>query len=358
MKKVLKVLMMMVMLFSITITVFAQGNNSVVNEETIKQIQKSDENYAKGNKKVSNVIDEVNQSVVAVIGRNTKYRQDNSSQYSKIPMNLQHGSGVVVGSEGRIITNNHVVDGLDDIFVVTYEGNVYKAQLLYADKQIDLALLSINRTDLKPMKFAQQEEIKVGDEVVAIGTPLFFGYRNSASKGIISGLNRPVDDIYTYLQTDASINPGNSGGPLVNQNSQLVGINTLGYTFFDGMSFSIPIGNVKYFIDQYDKFGRIKRCFTGIEFEENWAALLGLPTNQGLKVITIKKDGVVTKDQVKEGDTLDSIDNSPVTSIAQYNEILKAHLPGDKVILTFGRDEKKINITVELKEQLKGEKNK
>ena len=138
--------------------------------------------------------------------------------------------------------------------------------------------------------------------------------------------------------------------------SELVGINSLGYMFYSGVNFSIPTGNVKYFIDQYDKFGRIKRCFTGIEFEENWAALLGLPTNQGLKVITIKKDAVVTSDQVKEGDTLEAIDNNLVTSIAQYNEILKSHLPGDKVTLTFIRADKKFNIIVELKEEVKEDK--
>jgi len=234
---------------------------------------------------------------------------------------------------------------------VTYDGNVYKAELLYADKDIDLALLKIDRKNLKPVRLANENEIKVGDEVVAIGTPLFFGYRNSASKGIISGLNRPVDGIYTYLQTDASINPGNSGGPLVNMKCELVGINTLGYMFYQGMNFSIPVGNVKYFLEHYKKFGKIKRCFTGIEFEENWAALLGLPTNQGLRVVTVQKDAVVTLQQVREGDILESIDGKPTTSIAQYNEILKNHLPGDRVKLTFSRGANKFDLHVVLKEQ-------
>lgn len=350
MKRMVKVLVAVAMSLSIATPVFAQETNPVVNANTFKQIQKAEKLYRAEKQKVSQVIDEVNQSVVAVIGRNTKYRQDEANEYSKIPMNLQHGSGVVVGKEGILITNNHVVDGLDDIYVVTYDGNVYKAELLCADKLIDLAILKINRSDLKPIAFAEEKEIVVGDEVVAIGTPLYFGYRNSASKGIVSGLNRPVDDMYTYLQTDASINPGNSGGPLVNMKGELVGINTLGYTFYSGVNFSIPVGNINYFLDHYQKFGKIKRCFTGIEFEENWAALLGLPTNQGLKVIAIKKDAVVDSTQVKEGDMLEAIDDKPTTSIAQYNEILKNHLPGDKVKLTISRDGVKKYITVELKE--------
>lgn len=215
MKKAFTPILVCIMFLSMSTPVFAEDAKQVVTPETIKQIQIEDEKYVKEQKKVSDVIDEVNQSVVAVIGKNTKYRQNTEEEYTKYPTNLQHGSGVVVGTEGKIITNNHVIDGLEEIYVVTYEGNVYKANLLYTDKDIDMALLQIKRSDLKPIKLAKENEIKVGDEVVAIGTPLFFGFRNSASKGIVSGLNRPVERMYTYLQTDAAINPGNSGGPLV-----------------------------------------------------------------------------------------------------------------------------------------------
>ncbi|MBZ9637222.1 S1C family serine protease [Clostridium sp. FP1] len=357
MKKILSSILIMATLFLNTTPVFALGGNELVPKSPEKTIEQPQKSAQKETKKVSSVIEEVNQSVVAVIGKNTNYREQEQI-FSKLPKNLQHGSGVVIGKEGRILTNNHVVDGLADIYVVTYDGNVYKAELLYADKEIDLALLKINKTDLKPIKLAIESEIKVGDDVVAVGTPLSFGYRNSASKGIVSGLDRPVESMYTYLQTDAAINPGNSGGPLINMNCELVGINTLGYMFYQGMSFSIPVGNINYFLDHYNKFGRIKRCFTGVEFEENWAAMLGLPTNQGLKVVTLQKDAVVTVGQVKEGDILDAIDNKPTNSIAHYNEILKGHLPGDKVKLTFSREGKKFDVTVVLKEETSKEKKK
>lgn len=356
MKKILSAILILTTLFLTTTPVFALGEKPQAPKTPQKAIELSRKPVEPRARKVSEVIEEVNQSVVAVIGKNTKYREQEEI-FSKFPKNLQHGSGVVIGNEGRILTNNHVVDGLEDIYVVTYDGNVYKAELLYADKDIDLALLKINRTDLKPIKLAIESEIKVGDDVVAVGTPLFFGYRNSASKGIVSGLDRPVDSMYTYLQTDAAINPGNSGGPLINMDCELVGINTLGYMFYQGMSFSIPVGNINYFNDHYNKFGKIKRCFTGIEFEENWAAMLGLPTNQGLKVVTLQKDAVVTNAQVKEGDMLDAIDGKPTTSIAHYNEILKGHLPGDKVKLTFSRGDKKFDVEVILKEQPSKENN-
>ena len=350
MKKILSCILIAATLLLNTAPVFALGVKALDNKVPEKVVEQSEKPVETRVKKVSEVIEEVNQSVVAVIGKNTKYREEEQI-FSKFPKKLQHGSGVVIGKDGRILTNNHVVDGLEDIYVVTYDGNVYKAQLLYADKEIDLALLKINRTDLKPIKLAIESEIKVGDDVVAVGTPLFFGYRNSASKGIVSGLDRPVNSMYTYLQTDAAINPGNSGGPLINMNCELVGINTLGYMFYQGMSFSIPVGNINYFVDHYNKFGKIKRCFTGIEFEENWAAMLGLPTNQGLKVVTLQKYAVVTNTQIKEGDILEAIDGKPTTSIAHYNEILKGHLPGDKVKLSFSRGDIKFDVEVVLKEQ-------
>lgn len=304
-------------------------------------------------KTADQVVEMVNKSVVAIIGNNEKYKKMDE-YYSKLPQNLQHGSGVVIDKDGKILTNNHVVDGLKDIYVVTYDGKAYKAKLLYADKDIDLALIQIERKDLPAIKLANEKDIKVGIDVLAIGTPLFFGYRNTATKGIISGLNRPVDGVYTYLQTDAAINPGNSGGPLVNMYGELVGINTYGYLFFQGMSFSIPVGNINYFIDHYNRFGKIRRCYTGIEFEENWAAMLGIPTDQGLKVAALQKDAVVTSKEVKEGDMLKSINGKAVNSIAEYNEILKAYLPGDKVKLEFERDGKKFTLEVVLKE--KGDK--
>lgn len=350
MKKFLSSILIVSTLFLSTTPVFAIGEKTLTSNITEKTIEQTQRPVEREVKKVSEVIEEVNESVVAVIGKNTKYREEEEI-FSKLPKNLQHGSGVVISKEGRILTNNHVVDGITDIYVVTYDGNVYKAELLYADKDIDLALLKINRTDLKPIKLAIESEIKVGDDVVAVGTPLSFGYRNSASKGIVSGLDRPVDSMYTYLQTDAAINPGNSGGPLINMNCELVGINTLGYTFYQGMNFSIPVGNINYFVDHYNKFSRIKRCFTGIELEENWAAMLGLPTNQGLKVVTLQKDSVVMGSEVKEGDMLEAIDGKATTSIAHYNEILKGHLPADKVKLTFSRGDKKFDIEVVLKEQ-------
>lgn len=301
---------------------------------------------------VKEVIGKVNQSVVAIIGENKKLNTEflNDYYYSKIPAGLMHGSGIIVSNDGKIITNNHVVADMKEIYVVLANRKAFKATLLYKNEDIDLALIKINSKGLKPIEFEEMKNIGAGDEVIAIGTPLYFGWSNSASKGIISGLNRPVDETYTYLQTDASINPGNSGGPLINMNGKLVGINTLGIMFYQGINFSIPVENVEYFINQYNKYGKIRRAYTGLEFEESWLALVGIPSDQGLKIIGIKDDSPIDRNKVKEGDILEAIDGSSITSIASYNEFLKKKLPGQNVKFTFSRNSNTYTIKATLKE--------
>lgn len=296
---------------------------------------------------VEDVITKVNESVVAIIGEDKTVKYDDY-YYSKIPAGLMHGSGVVVSEDGRVITNNHVIENMKDIYVILSNKKAYKAQLLYKNKDIDLALIKINKTGLKPIEFERMENVNAGDEVIAIGTPLFLGWSNSVSRGIISGLNRPVDQTYTFLQTDAHIYPGNSGGPLINMDAKLVGINTLGIQWYQGINFSIPVENVEYFLDQYNKYGRIRRAYTGMELEESWLAVVGIPSNQGLKVIGFKEHCAVDRTKVQEGDVLKAVDGRPVTSIAGYNEILKYKSPGESIKLTFIRKSTEFTVSATL----------
>ncbi|AZT89982.1 trypsin-like serine protease [Caldicellulosiruptor changbaiensis] len=297
---------------------------------------------------ISEVIDKVNRSVVAIIGDSKKIKADDF-YYSKIPAGLMHGSGVVIDKNGLILTNNHVVEDMKQPYVIFFDAKAYKATVLYRNKDIDLALLKVNRTNINPIEIEDPKNIKVGQEVLAIGTPLFLGWQNSVTKGIISGLNRPVDETYTFLQTDAAINPGNSGGPLVNMQGKLVGINTLGIEYFQGINFAIPAENILYFLDHYKKFGKIKRCYLGLEFEDSWLSIVGLPSTLGLKIIDVKEDSPL-KGFIQENDILVSIDNYPVNSIAEYNQTLMKYLPGDKVKLNIKRNGKVIEKEVVLKE--------
>lgn len=334
------------------------GNDTYVSLEEIKDAlgfsyeKAGTDSIVVRNEPIKNVLKKVNESVVAIIGEDKKVDPDlvNDYYYSKMPAALTHGSGVIVSKDGRIITNNHVVENMKEIYVVLYNKKAFKAKLLYKNKDLDLALIKIDCSTLKPIEFEKMENISAGDEVIAIGAPLYLNWSNSVSKGIISGLNRPVDQTYTFLQTDASINPGNSGGPLINMNGKLVGINTLVVLAVDGISFSIPVENVQYLIEQYNKYGKIRRAYTGFELEESWLAMVGIPSDQGLKVIGLKSDAIVQNTVVKEGDILESIDGNPVTSIASYNEVLKKMIPGQTVKLKFSRNDSVFTINVKLKE--------
>lgn len=297
---------------------------------------------------ISEIIDKVNKSVVAIIGDSKKIKADDF-YYSKIPAGLTHGSGVVIDKNGLILTNNHVIEDMKQPYVIFHDAKAYKANVLYRDKDIDLALLKVNRSNLIPIEIEDPKNIEVGQDVLAIGTPLFLGWQNSVTKGIISGLNRPVEETYTFLQTDASINPGNSGGPLVNMQGKLVGINTLGISYYQGINFSIPVENVLYFLDHYEKFGKIKRCYLGLEFEDSWLSIVGLPSTLGLRIVDVKDDSPL-KGFVQENDILISIDNYSINSIAEYNQTLMKYLPGDKIKLKIKRDNQIYEKVVSLKE--------
>lgn len=365
MKKLLKIYLVIFALFlltfnlafaqSITVTAKVIDGKTYVDLDSLKaffdfEYTKTQDEIIiqKKNLSVSEVIDKVNKSVVAIIGDSKKIKADDF-YYSKIPAGLMHGSGVVIDRNGLILTNNHVVEDMKQPYVIFFDAKAYKATVLYRNKDIDLALLKVNRTNLNPIEIENPKNIKVGQEVLAIGTPLFLGWQNSVTKGTISGLNRPVDETYTFLQTDAAINPGNSGGPLVNMQGKLVGINTLGIEYFQGISFAIPVENILYFLDHYKKFGKIKRCYLGLEFEDSWLSIVGLPSNLGLKIIDVKEDSPL-KGFVQENDILVSIDNYPVNSIAEYNQILMKYLPGNKIKVKIKKNGKIIEKEVTLKE--------
>src|SRR3954447_10357993 len=178
------------------------------------------------------------------------------------------GSGVIVSSEGHIITNNHVVDQVDEIEVQLSDGRSKKARLVGADAQVDLAVLKIDDPGVKPLKLADSDSIQVGDFVLAIGNP--FGFEETVTDGIISSKGRPNrgDEFGDLLQTNAAINPGNSGGPLINLQGEIVGINTAIISrsgTSSGIGFAIPSNSVKTALESLLKNGRIIRGYLGIQ---------------------------------------------------------------------------------------------
>ena len=178
------------------------------------------------------------------------------------------GSGVIVSTEGHIITNNHVVDQVDEIEVQMSDGRTKKARLVGADATVDLAVLKVEDAGVKPLKFADSDAVQAGDFVLAIGNP--FGFEETVTDGIISSKGRPnrVDGFGDFLQTNAAINPGNSGGPLINLQGEIVGINTAIISRSggsQGIGFAIPANSVRSALESLLKQGRIIRGYLGIQ---------------------------------------------------------------------------------------------
>ncbi|MRN54355.1 S1C family serine protease [Paenibacillus monticola] len=285
---------------------------------------------------VPQIIEAAAPSVVGIIGKS-------SGEHSSGPddrYNLTHGSGIIIKSNGWIITNAHVIKDLQNVVVVTSDAKKYSITESYADEYSDLALIKINAKSLKPAKFASAAvDPLVGEKVIAIGTPISFSLRNSATVGVISGLDRKVDAAYRLIQSDTAINPGNSGGPLLNMKGEVLGINSLKYSAVgvENMGFAIPTETVQYIMNQLFKYGEVKRPSLGMELEESWSAIVGIPTGDPLTVTKVDTASA-RKSGITEGDVLYSIDGHRVTSLIDINELFKSYVPGATVRLLMQSD--------------------
>ncbi|WP_449601513.1 S1C family serine protease [Paenibacillus sp. Marseille-Q9583] len=285
---------------------------------------------------VPGIIKSITPSVVGIIGK------DDSGETSGPDdrYNLTHGSGIIVKSNGWIVTNAHVIKDLQNALVVTSDSKTYSIKETYLDEVSDLALIKINATSLKPAKFIPSTgKTVVGEKVVAVGTPISFSLRNSATVGVISGLNREVAAAYRLIQSDTAINPGNSGGPLVNMKGEVLGINSLKYSAVgvENMGFSIPSDTVQYIMNQLFKYGEVKHPSLGLELEPSWSSIVGLPTLDPLTVTKVIS-AEARKAGVAEDDVLYSIDGHRVVSLVDINELFKSYSPGTTVRLVMQSD--------------------
>lgn len=273
---------------------------------------------------IPSVIESVSPSVVGIIGRGK------TESYYGSQEGIMSGSGVIIKTGGEILTNAHVVKNMNTILVVMNDGKGYEAQLKYIDEDTDLAVVKIKKIGLPVVKFANSEDIVVGKQVIAIGTPITFSLRNSATVGHISGLNRSVGEPYRLVQTDTAITHGNSGGALINMNGELVGITSSGYSGTN-TNFAVPVDTVKYVLNQFELYGKVRHISFGAEFQEDWLAELGVPSEAGLIIKGLEKSSPLAKASFKTGDVLVSVDDVAINSIVELNELMKNYLPGDTV---------------------------
>lgn len=262
---------------------------------------------------------------------------------------ISSGSGVIYSNDGYIITNNHVVNGSDNIEVIIGK-KAYDASLVGADPSSDLAVLKVETTGIPAIKIGSSKNVSVGEWVIAVGNP--FNLTSTVTAGIVSAKGRELNitksifPIESFIQTDAAINPGNSGGALVNLEGELIGINTaiLSKTgSYAGYGFAVPSDIVKKVVNDLIKYGEVQKAFFGAEvldIDSEIAAKLETDDYSGVVASYVQEDGAATKLGLRKGDIILKIDNESINSRSQFEEILSYHSPGDKIDVMYKRNQK------------------
>lgn len=264
------------------------------------------------------------------------------------------GSGFVISPDGYIMTNAHVVDGADEVTVKLTDRREFRAKVIGSDDASDVALIKINATNLPTVTIGNPQTLKVGEWVIAIGSP--FGFENSVTAGIVSAKGRSLPDgnYVPFIQTDVAINPGNSGGPLFNMQGQVVGINSQilsGSGGYMGVSFAIPIDVAMKVADQLKLTGKVSRGRLGVVIQDMNAGnadAFGLPKPTGALVSEVDKGGPADKAGVLAGDVVLKFDGKPIDRSTDLPQLVAATKPGTQVSMEVWRNRavKLINVTV------------
>ena len=291
-----------------------------------------------------------------------------------IPEQRASGSGVIISDDGFIVTNNHVVQDADEITVTLNNKKVYKAKVIGTDPAYDLAVIKIDATALPYIVYGNSDDVKIGQWVLAIGYPL--NLETTVTAGIVSaksrslGLNKDKSGnasggVESFIQTDAAVNMGNSGGALINTDGKLIGINSAinsptGY--YSGYSYAIPVNITKKVVDDLIKFGTVQRGYLGIQFgnaadpnmtdERKKAAGIPVTAYDGIYATDVEKDGGAYAAGLRKGDRIEKVSGVEISNGAELMEQVSRYKPGDKVPVTYLRDDKEATVTVTLKNKI------
>lgn len=279
------------------------------------------------------------------------------------PVQSGLGSGVIISEDGYIVTNNHVVDGADKLEVLFNDNSSYDARIIGTDEASDLALIKVDAQNLTPITFGDSETVKIGEWVLAVGNP--FGFNSTVTAGIVSAKARSLGQnhkgnlsIESFIQTDAALNPGNSGGALVNLKGELIGINSAIYSntgSYSGFSFAIPTTIVKKVMADIRQYGTVQRAVLGASVRELDAKIAKekdiTAVKSGLLIASVNDMSTAKELGLQEDDVITAINGVNVANHAQLVEQLNKFRPGDKVTVTYYRDNKKIEKTATLRNQ-------
>ena len=277
------------------------------------------------------------------------------------PKREASGSGVIISADGYIVTNNHVVNGADELTVTLNDNREFSARIIGTDETTDLALIKVDGKNLPTLPIGDSDKLKVGEWVLAVGTP--FNLNSTVTAGIVSAKARSLgaNGVESFIQTDAAINAGNSGGALVNTSGELVGINAMLYSqtgSYSGYGFAIPTTIMNKVVDDLKKYGTVQRAVIGIRGQDAHNYIdaqkaqgkeVDLGTNEGIYIAEVDEDGAGAAAGLEKGDVITNIDGKKVTKMAELQEYLANKRPGDKVQITYLHKKSKKTATVTLK---------
>lgn len=287
--------------------------------------------------------------------------RDQDRQQEQEPQEFRQqgtGSGVIISKDGYIVTNNHVIEGADEIEVTLHDNNTYKARVIGADPSTDLALLQIKADDLPSLAIGNSNSVEVGQWVLAIGNP--FNLDATVTAGIVSAKGRNINiindrsAIEAFIQTDAAINRGNSGGALVNLRGELIGINTAIASptgTYAGYGFAIPTSIVQKVVEDFMEYGMVQRAYLGVmirDINRPLADEKGLKIVEGAYIDSVTENSAAGKAGIENGDVIVSIDDNPIRKSADVLEKVGVHRPGDEITVTVNRNGREIDYTVQL----------
>lgn len=315
-------------------------------------------------KTIAQMLENVTGSVVGI----SKIKDKGNTVFTKDGISeMGMGSGVIISEKGYILTNEHVSGQKNSTCYVTMEdGKNFNANVVWSDSNLDLSIIKINMKCINFSRLGDSDAVKVGETVYAIGNPIGFEFQKTVTSGIISALNRTIlfkessdkndakeNEIYmsNLIQTDATINPGNSGGPLINNNGEIIGINTVKITTAEGIGFAVPVNVIKPIINKLENEGRFEEASIGIfAYDKNIIPYLDSKINldNGIYVAQISLDSPAFKTGLQIGDIITKIDNNTVEKMCDLRKYIYTKNIGDTVNLTILRNNRERNVEVKL----------
>lgn len=311
----------------------------------------------KVNQDITKVIEYTSKSVVGI----SKLKDNGNSIFlQEAVQQLGLGTGIVVSDEGYILTNEHVSGTKYSSCYITLDtGKEYTGKVVWSNSDIDLSIVKINAKGLKYVNLGDSNQIKIGEKVYAIGNPIGFEFQRTVTSGIISALDRTIkldengSSVYMedLIQTDATINPGNSGGPLINDEGEVIGINSVKITSAEGIGFAIPINVIKPVIEKIIKTNNFEEAYMGIfAYDKKMIPYISNSTKleNGIYIAEVANNGPAYNSGIKVGDIVTKIDNKPINKMIELREYIYSKNPNEEITVNIIRNNRNMELKIVL----------